>query len=126
MTETFRLNKHGVCINPNVIEYTKGVCSFKIKTAFADGCWIYGHAFCTSSEYWGSPCCACLNHKGFNTEKEAIRHAAKVALRWFAKPRYTCTASCSRTPVTVPKELFAELNKLLRPQPVQLSLFDNM
>lgn len=80
MTEAFRLNKHGVCINPNVIEYRKGICSFKIKTAYIDGCWTHGYAFDAFSEYKGSPCCASPNYKGFDTEKEAIRHAAKVAL----------------------------------------------
>lgn len=122
MAETFKLNKNEVCINPKTISYHKDLCGFRIETAYVDGQWIVGYRFAVHADGKGVGCAA--RWGTFSTEKEALEYAVKMALRFFNdKHRYATNTDGF---VKIPKEIFAELNNVLHPKPIQLSLFDNM
>lgn len=122
MTETFILNENGVCINPKTVSYKKDLCGFQIEKAYVDDQWIVGYKFAVHADGSSAGCSA--RWATFETEKEALEYAVEVALRFFnGKHRYATNTDGF---VKVPKEIFAELNNILHPAPVQLSLFDLM
>lgn len=117
----FEFNRNGVCTNPNIIVFEKKHCRYKIETASLGNNWIVGYTFSNSANGLGSPCT--FNHgRIFTSEKEAIRYAAKEALKFFKEAHYT--GNNSNTLAIVPKEIFSELQSIIKPMPRQLLLFN--
>ena len=117
----FDFNRHGVCTNPNIIVFEKRHCRYQIETASVGNNWIVGYTFSKSANGLASPCTA--NHgRKFISEKEAIRYAAKEALDFFKKAHYT--GDNSTRLASVPKDVFSELQSIIKPMPRQLLLFN--
>lgn len=118
--KNFEFNGHGVCTNPNVIEYEKGFCRFRIETAYTSEGWICGLR--TTKEANGVSY-ACIGRKGryFDTEKEAVLYVSNEALKFFNEKHRSSSNYDSF--IKVPKEIFEKLDDIINSKPRELDLF---
>lgn len=116
----FEFNVHGVCTNPNVIEYEKGVCRFRIETAYTHDVWICGFSFTKEANGVSD---ACIGRKGrcFPKEKDAVLYVANEALEFFNEKHYG--SSNNDYFIKVSKEIFEKLDDIINPKPRELDLF---
>lgn len=119
--KNFEFNVHGICTNPNVIEYEKGVCRFRIKTAYTHYVWICGFSFTKEANGVYDACCIGRKGRYFQKEKEAVLYVANEALEFFNKKHYGSSNHDSF--IKVPKEIFEKLDDIIHPKPRELDLF---
>ena len=116
----FEFNSHGLCTNPNVIEFEKGVCRFRIETAYTHEGWICGYSTTKAANGVSD---ACIGRKGryFQKEKDAVLYAANEALEFFNEKHRS--GSDYDSFIKVPKEIFEKLDDIINPKPRELDLF---
>lgn len=120
--KNFEFNEHGVCTNPNVIEYEKGFCRFRIETAYTPYGWIYGLKSAKSAHAIYSPCTG-YHGKYFPKEKDAILHAVNLSLEFFNE-KHRCSSNGNFDGfIKVPKEIFEKLDDIINHKPRELDLF---
>ena len=116
----FEFNVHGVCTNPNGIEYDTGFCIFRIESAYTPEGWICGFIFTKEANGFSD---ACIGRKGryFQKEKDAVLYVANEALEFFNEKHYG--SSNHDYFIKVPKEIFEKLDDIINPKPRELDLF---
>lgn len=122
--KNFEFNVHGICTNPNVIEYEKGFCRFRIETAYTHDGWTCGLR--TTKEANGVSD-ACIGRKGryFPKEKDAVLYAANEALEFFNE-KHRCSSNGNFDGfIKVQKEIFQKLDDIINPKPRELDLFSD-
>lgn len=120
-TKEFDFNEHGVCMNPNVSSIVSGRYKVMIETAMVNDKWVYGFWLDTPVSGWVNGV-SIANKDESDTEQQANAKAAKKAIEWF-EHEIEWHKKAGR-PLSVPNFIFDELKSLLKPKPVQLSLFD--
>lgn len=118
--KNFEFNIHGVCTNPNFIEYEKGVCRFRIETAYTTDGWICGFSFTKEANGVSD---GCIGRKGryFTKEEDAVLYVTNEALEFFNENHYGSSNNDSF--IKVPKEIFQKLDDIINPKPRELDLF---
>lgn len=74
--KVFEFNKHGVCVNPNTIQNSKGKVSYKIHTAYNGQGWIGSRE--DEGSMWGNGSSPHFNGRVFPTEEECQAYYAKL------------------------------------------------
>ena len=119
----YDFNENGVCVNPNMIEYSVKNTDYRIKTAKdKHGGWRVGYAFhfFTNGNGVCVPC-SCRSRERFVDEKEAIKYAADKGLEFFSG-KFQSGVTCGSY-LAVPNDIIVALRHLINPRPIQLSLF---
>lgn len=108
-------------MNPNVSSIVSGRYKVMIETAMVNDKWVYGFWLDTPVSGWVNGV-SIANKDESDTEQQANAKAAKKAIEWF-EHEIEWHKKAGR-PLSVPNFIFDELKSLLKPKPVQLSLFD--
>lgn len=114
MEKQFDFNDCGVCMNPNVTSYVSGKTKCMLETCYTKRGW--SGSWSIMGNTWGTACPCTAEHydKFFKTEAECIAYVAKKSLDILSQH------------LTEKEMKFfnKELKVLIKPHPIQLSLFD--
>lgn len=119
MSERFKFNDCGVCVNPDVSRIGKNGVSIEIRTAVVRGKWTWGILYMLADR-GGSFGCNLSNKDWTDTQEESLQHALEWAKDWL-------TAQMKDKSVAKKaKELLKGVENLMpkKKQPVQLELFN--
>lgn len=119
MSERFKFNDCGVCVNPDKETIGNGMTSLEITTAVVRGKWTWGIRYMLSDR-GGSFGCNLSNKDWTNTQEESLQHALEWAKEWLVKQM------ADKSVAKKAKQLLNSVEKLMpsRKQPIQLELFN--
>ena len=126
--EKFKFNENCVCTNPNVLRREDRQCSFEIDTAIGRyERWVYGCRCILIGTGFGSPCMDKAQYPipSYQTEQDAIKAACKEIRKFLTKNKTGSDPNkANKTVKLYDKKHVSLLDKIERPQPKELSLFD--
>lgn len=119
MSERFKFNDSGVCVNPDTTDIGKGNARIEVYTAVVRGKWTWG-IYYMLPDRGGSFGCNLSNKDWTSSQEESLEHALQWAKDWLVKQM------ADKAVAKKAKELLNGVNNLMpsRKQPIQLELFN--